>query len=61
MAKLTAWLMTLVGVLLILPLIGVPQLGVIVDSSVAGWLVALSFLVIGIGKLARNYAAKKRK
>jgi hypothetical protein len=60
-AKLTAWLMTLVGVLLILPLIGVPQLGVIVEGTVAGWLVALSFLVIGIGKLARNYSARKRK
>ena len=59
MAKLTAWLMTLVGVLLVLPLIGVPQLGVIVEGSVAGWLVALSFLVIGIGKLARNYKGKK--
>ena len=54
MAKLTAWLMTLVGVLLLLPLIGVGT------GSWGSWLIALAFLVMGIGKLMRNYQ-KRRK
>lgn len=50
MAKLTAWLVTLVGVLLLLPLIGVTQL-----DAISAWVVPLSVLAIGIGKLMRNY------
>lgn len=50
MAKLTAWLVTLIGVLLILPLIGVSQL-----DAISEWIVPLAVLVIGIGKLIRNY------
>jgi hypothetical protein len=54
MAKLTAWLVTLVGVLLVLGL---------VSSMVAGWntwLVPVLVLVVGIGKLARNYSSKRK-
>ena len=54
MAKLTAWLVTLVGVLWLLPLLGVST------STWGGWLIGLSFLVIGIGKLMRNYGGKKK-
>jgi len=50
MAKLTAWLVTLIGILLILPLIGVSAL-----DTIAAWIVPLAVLVIGIGKLLRNY------
>ncbi len=50
MAKLTAWLVTLIGVLLCLPLVGVTQL-----EAVNNWLIPLAVLVIGIGKLYRNY------
>ena len=50
MAKLTAWVVTVIGVLLILPLIGVTVL-----ASVNDWLIALGVLVIGVGKLLRNY------
>lgn len=53
MAKLTAWLMTLIGVLYVLPLLGIG-----IGASLSAWLVALSFLVIGITKLTRNYGAK---
>lgn len=56
MAKLTAWLVTVIGVLLILPLIGISQLAQYND-----WLIALAVLVIGIGKLMRNYSSKKRR
>ena len=55
MAKLTAWLVTIIGVLLILPLIGVKQLVTYND-----WLIAIGVLVIGIGKLMRNYSGKRR-
>lgn len=59
MAKLTAWLVTIVGLLLVL--------GLIFPSVFAGawvnWVVALAVLIVGIGKLSRNYkaASKKRK
>jgi uncharacterized membrane protein len=56
MAKLTAWLVTLVGVLLVLPLLGVVAL-----ASLSTWLIPLSVLIIGIGKLMRNYKAKRRR
>ena len=55
MAKLTAWLVTIIGILLILPLIGVAQLEAYND-----WLIAVGVLIIGIGKLVRNYS-KRRK
>ena len=54
MAKLTAWLVTLLGILLILPLLGVTQLGTVTDGILA-WIIALDILVIGIGNLIRNY------
>jgi general stress protein CsbA len=56
MAKVTAWLVTLIGVLLILPLIGVTAL----KGAFTDWVIALGVLVIGIGKLMRNYQKKKR-
>jgi hypothetical protein len=55
MAKLTAWLVTLVGILLVLPLIGITAL-----DSISSWLIALAVLVVGIGKLVRNYSSKRR-
>jgi len=56
MAKLTAWVVTILGVLLVLPLIGVE-----IGTAVTNWLIAIGVLVIGIGKLVRNYSYKKRK
>jgi len=54
MAKLTAWLVTLVGVLLVLPLLGVTAL-----ANVSEWLVPIAVLLIGLGKLVRNYNLMK--
>lgn len=54
MAKLTAWLVTLIGVLMVLPLLGVSQL-----ATAAAWIVPLAVLVIGITKLLRNYKMMK--
>ena len=60
MAKLTAWLVTLIGLLLLLNLI-VPS----AFSGVwFGWVVALAVLIVGLSKLMRNYnktSTKKKK
>lgn len=55
MAKLTAWLVTLIGVVYLLPLISIN-----IGDMLSQWIVALSFLIIGIGKLMRNYKGKRR-
>lgn len=54
MAKLTAWLVTIIGVLLILPLIGLN-----IGATLNSWLIAIAVLVIGIGKLIRNYSKRR--
>jgi hypothetical protein len=51
MAKLTAILVTIIGVLLVLAELDV--LSVLTDYN--GWLIALGVLAIGVGKLIRNY------
>ncbi len=55
MAKLTAWLVTIIGVVLLLPLIKVTALQAYND-----WIIAVLVLVVGISKLVRNYSYKKR-
>ncbi len=55
MAKLTAWLVTLVGVLLILPLVGLN-----IGTTLSAWIIALAWLIVGIGKLMRNYQSRKK-
>ncbi len=55
MAKLTAWLVTLIGVLYLLPLIGLD-----IGATFSAWFIALAFLVVGVGKLVRNYDGKRR-
>lgn len=55
MAKLTAWLVTIIGLLLLLDASQLlPDL-----TTWNNWLIAIAVLAIGIGKLVRNY--KKRK
>ena len=54
MAKLTAWMVTLVGVLLVLPLIGLD-----IGATLSSWLIALAVLLVGITKLMRNYNGKR--
>ena len=56
MAKLTAWLVTVLGVVMLLGLLG---LGFDWTTMWVQWLITLIVLVIGIGKLMRNY--KKRR
>ncbi len=54
MAKLSAWLVTLIGIVYLLNVIDATLLGV-----AAEWIVALAFLVWGIPKLMRNYGKRK--
>ena len=56
MAKLTAWVVTVLGVLLVLPLLGLD-----IGADLTSWLIAIGVLVVGIGKLVRNYSKKRRK
>jgi hypothetical protein len=56
MAKLTAWFVTVIGALLVLALI-LPNVFV---GMWFNWVIALAVLIIGIGKLVRNYSKKKR-
>ncbi len=55
--KITAWLLTLVGVLWLLPLLGVS----VISSAISSWLIGLSFLAIGVTKLMRAYGKKGRR
>ena len=57
MAKLTAWLVTLIGILLVLI-----QLKVLsITAEWISWVIALSVFVLGITKLMRNYQTKRRR
>ena len=56
MAKLSAWIVTLIGILWLLPLIGLDIFG-----SLTNWLIGLGFLVMGISKLMRNYKKRGKK
>ena len=47
--KLSAWLVTVMGVLLVLPLLGMAV------TNLGRWLFALAMLVLGISKLMKEY------
>ena len=51
MNKTISYLVTLMGILLILPMIGVTQLGTILDG-IAAWVIAIVVLIIGIGGIS---------
>ena len=50
MKQLNAWLVILAGVILLLPLLGITQLGTVTEGILA-WLLAIVVIVIGILKL----------
>jgi hypothetical protein len=57
MAKITAWLVTIIGALMVLAALEVVSLA---DAWVT-WVIALAVFVIGITKLARNYGMMKKR
>ena len=56
MAKLTAWVITIIGIILVLGALDI-SLGTVLDK----WLIPLLVLIAGIGKLMRNYSDKLKK
>jgi len=56
MAKLTAWIFTVIGALLVLQLL-IPAT---FNGAWFSWTIAVLVLVMGIAKLMRNYSHKKR-
>lgn len=56
MAKLTAWLVTILGLWLVLAELGALPASLL---SLQGWTIALIVLVIGVGKLMRNYSKRR--
>lgn len=57
MAKLTAWLVTILGIVLLLIPLGVISL----NELWVQWVLAIGVLAIGLGKLIRNYSSKKKR
>ncbi|MFH1308161.1 MAG: hypothetical protein ABIH72_04885 [archaeon] len=61
MGKITAWLVTFIGLLLIVELV-LPLFSVMVEDVMLGqifnWLLALAVLAVGINKLRINYSSK---
>ena len=53
-SKWYAILVTLIGILLLLPLIGVESLGTMSEGAIA-WIIALAILLIGIIGLVKSF------
>jgi hypothetical protein len=56
MAKMTAWLVTIIGLWLVLAQLSWLPLALLAWQD---WIIALVVLAIGIGKLMRNYKSPK--
>lgn len=54
-SKLYAILVTIIGILLILPLIGVGALGD-VTQGISAWLIAIAILIIGIVGIVESFS-----
>jgi len=59
MAKLTAWLVTLIGVVMVLGLI--PGMAFNWGTLWVQWVLALVVLLVGVTKLMRNYKMMKKR
>ena len=58
-SKIYAVLTTLVGVLLLLPLMGVNSFGTLTEGVLA-WIVAVAILLIGLTGISKTYGKKKK-
>jgi len=56
MAKSTAWIVIVIGLLLVLAELG----WLTAITAYNGWIIAIAVLLIGIGKLRRSYGKKRR-
>tara|TARA_Y100000310_G_C20607682_1_gene776371 strand:+ start:984 stop:1157 length:174 start_codon:yes stop_codon:yes gene_type:complete len=57
MNKLWAIVITLIGIILILPLLGIDSLGTILEGTGA-WITAIAVLILGLESLYRNFLKK---
>ena len=55
MNKLWAIVITVIGILLILPLVTVDQLGSVTGDGAAAWITAVLVLILGLESLYRNF------
>jgi len=55
--KLSAWLFTLIGVVWLLPLLGVN----LFTAATTNWIIGLSLLIMGIAKLTMMQGKGKRR
>ncbi len=55
MEAITAWFVLLFGGLLVLPLLGITQIGT-ATSGIIGWVIALSLLFLGTYHLIIDYS-----
>jgi len=53
-SKTVAGLVLLIGILLLLPLIGVSALGSVAENGVTGWAVSIIIIILGIMGLSKN-------
>lgn len=54
MNKITAWGATIVGVLLLLPKVGVDQLGTVTTGTMS-WIIPILVIIMGVEALLRKY------
>ena len=57
--KLYAILVTLIGILLVLPLIGINSLGSLTEGITA-WIIAISVLIIGVTGIIKSFKDKTK-
>lgn len=53
MKNINAWLVILAGIILILPLMGITQLGTVTDGILA-WALAIVVIIIGVLQLTKK-------
>ena len=53
MKNLNAWLIILAGIVLLLPLLGVTQLGTVTEGILA-WALAIIVIIIGVAQLIKK-------
>ena len=53
MKQISAWLVILAGIILLLPLLGITQLGTVTEGILA-WVLAIVVIIIGILKLSKK-------
>ena len=54
MKTLTAWVVLVLGIILLLPMLGITQIGT-ATSGILGWLLAIIIILLGLYHIIANY------